>query len=425
MSLKRLRRRWMTLLWGVLPGLAALFLLLLCRRLPAPVPDSEGSPTALRAPADLPTPLRAMWVARFHYHEPHDVERIFENCAALGMNTVFWQVRGAATVSYPSALEPWGIEYGHADPGWDPLQLAVEAARRHGLRIEAWFNVMPGWHGRRPPAIADHVYHTHPDWFLRDAEGRRQPLSDFYVILNPCRADVRAHIAAVAAELMSRYELDGLHLDYVRYAWDETPQGRARYPRDPETMALFAADSGLSGPDVEPARWDAWRADRLRDLVAAIRAAVDEARPGAAMTAAVWNSPRTALRDYLQDGPRWLREGLLDGLVPMAYTRDSRQFEGFLREYAAAAGRNGRVIPGVGAWLHTRPETLAQQLDFCRGLGGDFALFAYESYFPAAAPGAGPETAATQSQRDMRRTVLRDALAATAAADPTAALADE
>ena len=110
-------------------------------------------PTGRAQPRPMPSPVKAVWVARFHYRFPDDIRTIMRNCARAGLNTVLWQVRGEGTVLYPSRIEPWSAEYAYRDPGFDPLQIAVEEAHRHGLRIEAWVNVMPGWKGSQPRLV--------------------------------------------------------------------------------------------------------------------------------------------------------------------------------------------------------------------------------------------------------------------------------
>ncbi|MFQ5805944.1 MAG: glycoside hydrolase family 10 protein, partial [Phycisphaerae bacterium] len=177
----------------------------------------DSTSMARAQPRPLPSPVKAVWVARFHYYHPADICTIIRNCAALGFNTILWQVRGSGTVAYPSRIEPWSAEYGHQDPGFDPLQIAVEEAHRRGLRIEAWVNVMPGWRGPKAPPIKNQLWHTRPEWFLRDAAGNRQPLGRFYLILNPGLPEVRRYVTSVVGEIVTSYDVDGIHLDYVRY----------------------------------------------------------------------------------------------------------------------------------------------------------------------------------------------------------------
>jgi uncharacterized lipoprotein YddW (UPF0748 family) len=348
-------------------------------------------------PAPLPAPVKAVWVARFHYRYPDDIRVIMRNAAADGCNTVLWQVRGEGTVAYPSRLEPWSAQFDYRDPGYDPLRIAVAEAHRSGLRIEAWINVMPGWKGPQAPPINNQLWNTHPEWFLHDASGQRQPLGNFYAILNPCLPEVRRHIADVVRELISNYELDGIHLDYVRYAWDTTPGAREKYPRDPATLSLFRQETGRR-PDQDVSAWDRWRAEQITRLVAEIRSVVRQVRPGATLTAAVWASASIGYRDYFQDSPAWLRDGLVDAIMPMTYTDRLDRFEQYNEEYRAAVPR-GRIVPGVGLYKFGSPDPLAQELQRCRSWGGDYALFSYESLHATAADRDGVAPNAAQLRR--------------------------
>jgi len=403
---QELRRRLVVLL-GVFGG--ALFVG--CRSTPsgegiAPRADAVSRP----APRPLPRPVRAIWVARFDYRYAADVRTIIRNCAQLGCNTVFWQVRGAGTVTYPSRLEPWAPEFNFADPGFDPLQLAVAEAHRHGLRLEAWVNVLPGWRGEKPPPVRGQLWNAHPAWFLQDAQGYRQALGDWYLIVNPCWPEVRQHIVRVVEEIVSRYDVDGVHLDYVRYAWDSEKDAARKYPRDRRTLALYRRDTGL-GPDDDANAWKHWRANQLTRLVVELRSLLNRRRPGATLTAAVVRHPRIAYDQYFQNGMAWLRTGLVDALLPMAYTDKISQFDADIAAYRQLAGAR-RIVPGVGIYQHKQPEVMREQLARCVAWGGDFALFSYASLYLTHQDRAQHKRSVAEEQaRPWRRAVLAEFMA--------------
>lgn len=352
-------------------------------------------------------PVRGVWVARFQYRYADDVREIVRNCAEMGCNTIFWQVRGAGTVAYPSKLEPWSQELDYADPGFDPLALAVQESHRQGLRIEAWVNVLPGWRGRQPPPMRGQLWNAHPDWFLHDAHGRRQPLGDFYVIVNPCLPEVRRHIVRVVEEIVTGYDVDGVHLDYVRYAWETTPDAEQKYPRDRRTLALYRHETGKH-PDDDPSAWSTWRARQLTRLVGEIRQMLDCRRPGATLTAAVTRNPNSAYQQFFQNGVAWLRSGLVDALMPMIYTDTLSDFVASVNAYRRLVG-DRRVIPGVGIYKHNTKTAMRQQLAHCTDRGGDFALFSYDSLHVTHQDrnGNGP-TSQKQTERALRRQVLAE-----------------
>jgi uncharacterized lipoprotein YddW (UPF0748 family) len=343
---------------------------------------------------------RALWITRWDYRTAEDVRLAIDRAAAADIDAVFFQVRGNATVFYPSALEPWAEEFDFRDPGFDPLAIACARADERGIALHAWVNALPGWRGREPPAEPRQLWRAHPDWFLVDDRGERQALRDDYVSLNPCRPDVRAHIAAVCAEIAA-YPVAGIHLDYIRSLSDMEEPGRDS-PRDPMTLARFDAERRAT-PEEDPRAWDEWRREQVTRLVGEIRAAVLEVRPAALLTAAVYPTPRIALERVRQDWGKWLRDGLIDAAVPMVYDADDLRFEARAREcLAAAAGRP--VLIGIGVHKHPDPAQTVRQVRLARRLGARGVSFFGYSSFHAAGPAGGE--GATDELRSARRRAL-------------------
>jgi len=382
-----------------------------CRSGVGEAPRAKASPArrvGRTGPRPFPSVVRAIWVSRYHFRYAEDVRAIIENCAASGCNTVLWQGRGEGTVMYPSNLEPWGREFDFRDPGFDPLALAIEEAHKRGLRLEVWFNVMTGWRGKTPPPIPEQLYNAHPDWFIQDASGHRPPPGDGYAILNPCLPEVRRHIVCVAEEIASRYDIDGLHLDYVRYAWDEIPKAKKLYPRDARTLALFRRDTGHA-PDDDPEGWNHWRANQITRIVVDIREMLQRRRPGASLTAAVWRNPTTGYNDSLQNSVVWLRSGIVDAIMPMAYTERASEFAADIMSYRRLApGRH--VVPAIGLYMLKSTNQTADQLRLCVGWSGDYGLFSYESLFPTHGDRGMNARAREEAQRlrDARRAAFSE-----------------
>lgn len=372
----------------------------------ANAPHGRNSAAPLPPPRQMPRQIRAIWIARYHYLTADDVRRAIANSAEAGFNTILWQVRGDGTVCYPSRIEPWAPQFGFRDPGFDPLAIAIDEAHQRGLRIEAWMNVMPGWNGVNPPSLASQLWNARPEWFLADKSGKRQPLGDFYVILNPCLPEVRQHLTSLVREMLRNYALDGVHLDYIRYAWETTRDARKRYPRDARTLALYREETGLT-PEQDAKSWDNWRVNAITRIVAAIRTTIDQERPGASLTAAVKPNPDEAFRDYMQNAAAWLRTGLIDAAMPMAYSTKPGVFERDINAYRSAAPQ-GRTVPGVGVYKETAAQ-LRAQLDFCAARGGEWCAFSYEALFDTPGdPRGGPAYEKLRAERAERLAVVRE-----------------
>jgi uncharacterized lipoprotein YddW (UPF0748 family) len=183
---------------------------------------------------------------------------------------------------------------------------------------------------------------------------------------------VQDHAVAIVTDVASRYEVDGVHLDYVRY--DGSSWGY-----HPDALDRFALDTGRSDrPAPTDPQWVSWRQDRTAELITRARSALSEARPGALLSAAVIAggpgpsaSPggfagTRAAELMFQDWPRWLDEGRVDFVLAMAYTREANvEHAGWFRQWVAFAGEladrhPGRVGVGVGAYLNSVDDALVQ-----------------------------------------------------------------
>jgi uncharacterized lipoprotein YddW (UPF0748 family) len=309
----------------------------------------------------------AVWVTRWDYKTAADVRRIIADVKALGATDVLWQCRGAADAYYRSALEPWGELLGGRDPGFDPLDIALEEAHNAGMRLHAWINVMPIWRGTKPPP-PDSVAGRHPDWIVVGRDGKPQAAAkeNEYLCANPASGPWLAHVGAVIRDLAVRYDVDGIHLDYIRYLEGDFSYDRASLDR-------FGQD-----PAKAPEEWSAFR----RGLVTGVVRLAREAAWPKLVTAAVYPSAK-ARGTIHQDAELWVREGLVDAVFPMQYRADDAAFEELVAESRRDLG--ARSYTGIGVHLHGTAGQTARQIDLVRASGGrGFALFSYGSFHPTA-----------------------------------------
>lgn len=359
----------------------------------------------------IPLPMarsteRAMWVTRFDYKTREDILRVVESARLAGVNTLLFQVRGNATTMYPSSIEPWAEQFNFADPGFDPLAFAIDAAHDKGLRLLAWVNVVPAWWGNTPPSFAGQLYNKHPEWMWYDQNGKRQALSDkFYVSLNPCLPEVRKYLVEVMRDLVGRYPVDGLHLDYLRFPNEPpaTPAGsKIDYPRDAPTLALFRGETGHT-PEQDPKGWNAWRTECISNLLRDIRRTVRQTRPSVELSAAVNPDPDRAL-EHFQDVRTWLADDLLDAVYPMNYTQDVQRFREraeFWKKFAAGH----TVVMGVRLESEDA-ETLRQELELSINLFRGYAVFAYSSIFDSPNTAIEAQDDSARAARQARRKLM-------------------
>jgi len=275
---------------------------------PTPTPQTGGGPE-----------FRGIWVTRWNYDSVADIQQIMTNAANAHFNAVLFQVRGRADAFYQSDYEPWAAELTGTlgqDPGWDPLATAVTEAHARGLELHAWVNVFPCWSGLVPPPHCqpEHIYNAHPEWLQADSSGVPMPLNDGYVAISPGNLEVHDHLMNVFADIVSKYDIDGLHYDYIRYA------GSA-YSHDAVSEYRFIHDNpqGLG--------WADWQRSQINILVARAYQQLLAQNPDLKITAAVWGIYRNywgwpasqGYFDYYQDSQYWAQMGIIDALCPMIY----------------------------------------------------------------------------------------------------------
>ncbi|MGE5554608.1 MAG: glycoside hydrolase family 10 protein [Betaproteobacteria bacterium] len=307
----------------------------------APLPvQAEGLP-----------PLRGLWVPRWCLNDPGWVERMVDDAARAGFTALFVQVDGRGEAYYRSDILP------PADglSGYDPLAAILHLAHGRGLAVHAWINAFTvGLPGRRP-ASANHVVNAHPEWITHDATG--QSLLDWPperaqrnlvgYFLDPGLPAVADFVAAVVTEVAERYPVDGIHLDYVRYPGPDLGYHPAVRQEFVATYGVDPLTIDASSP-LRP-RWDDWRRERVSAVVRRAAAAARSARPGVLVSAAVFADLNEAINLRYQDWPRWVREGYLDFVAPMAYSASTAEVESLLLAGWQAAPP-GAVYPGLGAY---------------------------------------------------------------------------
>ncbi len=346
-------------------------------------------------------PVRALWVTRFDYTTPADVRSIVKNVAAAGFTDVFFQIRGNATAFYKSELEPWAYELSGtqvemlgSDPGWDPLQLALDTARPHGLRVHAYMNVLPGWKGLKdPPLAAGQLWTAHPDWFMVDSLGQKMlPTSGWYAFINPVLPEVREHLRGIVAELCE-YDVDGIHLDYIRYPHDYRLVAAQRYPDATDGEILRHADFSYD-PASQAALFDRYgwtvskrkitqfRCDSVTRVVQDISYVMQLRKPGACvLSASVMGNPGEGKSHAYQDSGSWARKGLVDWVVQMNYGTTS--FDRYLKAMKKATGRRKfRTSVLVGINCKNESDDILAQIEKVQISGSrGFALFSYSFLF--------------------------------------------
>jgi len=356
--------------------------------------------------------VRALWVLRTSLTSPESIATLVRTAKDHGFNTLFVQVRGRGDAYYLGGPEPRASELLRQPDTFDPLATVLDRAHAAGLSVHAWVNVNLISSAVELPVAREHVIYRHPSWLMvpRDIAqelAAMEPESPGYVgklsrwtrtqsadveglYSSPILPEAADYVAGLAADLVKRYQIDGIHLDYARYPNDRFDYSRAairefrtwmrsrisdgaRRPVDEqESVDLFAY------PDAYPDEWRSFRTSRMTGLIARIRTAVTRQRPEIVVSAAVAPDAREALQRRLQDWNGWLEAGYLDAICPMAYATESAKFEEQVTAARDGAGTHP-VWAGIGAYRLSAQQTV-NNIQTARRLGAaGVILFSYDS----------------------------------------------
>ena len=299
--------------------------------------------------------------------QKEELIEILDRLQAAHFNTVLFQTRTRGDVIYDSQIEPYNaILTGKmgVSPGYDPLTFAVEECHKRGMECHAWVVTIPL--GNRK-----HVASLGAKSVVKRKPALCVPYKREY-FLNPGHPDTKHYLRTIVEEIVSRYDVDGVHFDYLRY-----PERAGNRFADQREFRRYGNGRSL----------DQWRRDNLSELVRTLYGAVKALKPWVKVSSSPVgkynDTPRYSSRGWnafqtvYQDVQGWLGEGIQDQIYPMLYFRGNNFYPFALDWQEQSCGRH--VVPGLGIYFLDPREgnwslsDIKRQMQFCRthGLAGE------------------------------------------------------
>lgn len=352
--------------------------------------DADKTVTAVFVEAaPVPAEFRAFWADAFHvgFKSTSQIDTMVSRAVAGNYNAIIAEVlayQDAGTSAHGaywnSSIVPKATD---VSGGIDPLAYLVQQAHAQGIEVHTWlvtFRVSKVW-----PPSGNTILSAHPEWLAvssGDQNGGPAKVNDVYT-LDPGSPDAQAYLLSIVDELVSNYDIDGVHWDYIRYT--TTDSG---YPADnsyaKSSLARFQDITGYVGSPTTTGNtaWDDFRRHTITELVrrsqVLVAAKTDHPQPIRHSAALItWgNAPsnfaNSGAYGVFQNWRLWMEEGFLDTAVPMTYF-DETVYPTWYRHWVDqqllwAYGRH--VCTGPGIYLNTFANSLAQ-IDYARNAGVD------------------------------------------------------
>ncbi|MDX2227058.1 MAG: family 10 glycosylhydrolase, partial [Verrucomicrobiae bacterium] len=275
--------------------------------------------------------------------QKRELVALLDTAKKNGLNAVFLQVRPESDALYKSNLEPWsrfltGTQ--GRSPGYDPLEFCITEARKRGLEVHAWINPYRAASNHQNNRAANHVSKKF---------ARHTYRVDNTLFMDPGAEPVRDHILAVIEDLITRYDLDGIHFDDYFYPYPKNHTQPVHIPDGNLYKAYREAGGSLSRGD--------WRRQNVNKLIQRVSSLIKTRAPGMQFgispfgiyTKGQPSNVTVHLDQYhhiYADPVKWLREGWVDYLAPQLYWPDrSEQSFSALLTWWRSKQANPRGIP--------------------------------------------------------------------------------
>ncbi len=321
---------------------------------------------------------RAIWLDRgtiVNAQNPEGLKKVIQKLHQAGINIVYFETVNAGFPIYPSAI----LKGNPLVQGWDPLQVAVEEGHRLGMEVHAWVWAFAVGNRRHNPLISQPANYPGPvlseaglmSEALRNSggglevDGRQH---EFW--LDPASEKGRAFLLNVYREIVNRYDVDGLHLDYIRYPF-QTAGTRMGYDAVGRDRFHRATGQTLDNLDDYTAKlWIAWKTYQVSSFVQQVSGTLRSIKPAIKISAAVFPMRRESrIVTIQQDWETWIENGWVDTLSPMSYTTDPERLQGMFDYVQSSPQKRSLIYPGIA--LHRLDGgQLVQHLEALRERGG-------------------------------------------------------
>ena len=342
---------------------------------------------------------KCLWVVRESMMNKTEIDSALIHANEAGYDIVFLQVRGRGDSFYHSKLVK---NHPRIQIDFDPLKYAIDLGHSLGLEIHAWVNCYILWSSKYNPENSNHLYYTHNDWTEADLHGKmdwrinlRSPKSPQWegIYLSPLHPEVNLYLREVFNEIIVNYDIDGIHLDYVRFQdefYGYNPHGREQFEKiysiDPRDIVggIISTRYGWTQAFVDSMQtaWQNYREQCVTDLVRYVHEDIKNSGKVVKLSAAVKPNLVIAKERWFQNWQSWLEQEIIDFVVPMNYFKEIKDFNMSVQIMKNNLSRNelDRVYMGISTY-NQDAQSAADKVLMTRlnGFNG-VSIFSYDSH---------------------------------------------
>ena len=321
--------------------------------------------------------LRGVWLRP--PDNPDEILQMLDEIKNAGFNAIFLETLYHGFAIFPGSNFPLRPGYENRDV----LQEFIAGAHQRGIAVHCWTEVFY-WQVdtlKHPKLPHSPILDEKPQWLLLTRDGRKTDVAeDAHIFADPANPEVQSFLLDFYRDLVTRYDVDGVNLDYIRYSAGDPDAGYTDIARQ-TFKKQYGSDPITINPQTDPELWMSWvqwREDRITEFVAQISDMIRRENPRTVISAAIFPGYYSHRGDHstYQNCASWLDKNHVDVMIPMAYAASLDDIRNEISQVTSRNSGYAHVMPALAisvqqadAYSSTRSPVIAEQINMVRGMG--------------------------------------------------------
>ena len=337
----------------------------------------------------------ALWVKSASILDTASIDSLVNFSVENNINKLFVQVRSRGDALYDSKIVP---RHEKLDSLFDPLNYIISRTDSIDLEIHAWFNTYLLWSSSKPPLSEQHLYYNCDDCFEVDLNGKSDKsikLNQFHsaewegIFLSPMNPEVNIYLLNVILEVVNNYNIDGVHLDYLRYQdnfYGYNKHGLLEFENkfsvNPVDLkrGIISKRFGYEQSMVDSINneWNNFKMDKITEFLRSVKYSLIQDSLDIVLSTAVKPDILEAKYRWYQDWVYWVEEDIVDFCVIMNYYTNLNKFNSINNIINSRLIDKNKINIGISSFNQSQ-NFISNKIFYSRLIGFDnFTLFPYE-----------------------------------------------
>ncbi len=300
----------------------------------------------------LPVETRGIWLDNAtvdSFFTREDISNYLDKLKAINVNIIFPDVYGKGSAIYPSDVVPQNWRFKTMYNGKDILKDLITEAHKRNIEVHPLVRVF-ALHNDPEHFLASHI-----DW-LDKTKANNYTLANGFYWLSPVHPGVREYLIAMLVELANNYDIDGVHLDYIRF---DSDYGYNEYTRN-----LYKKLFGLDPLDFKTPKQEEdfiiFKTQFINRFVERSFKELKAIKPSLIISAAACSPYAWYKLEKGQDWLSWMQNRTVHFCTPMSYRKTATEYLAVVNSDLNSVAQSGYLFTGLGVYLFNDTVLLEQ-----------------------------------------------------------------